>query len=64
MELNTVPILDEDFSLPNSVEDLLSYAEGKSQLADVEREGVVVRTDGKKISFKVISNKFLLKNED
>ena len=64
MELNTVPILDEEFSLPNSVEDLLSYAEGKSQLADVEREGVVVRTDGKKISFKVISNKFLLKNED
>ena len=64
MELNTVPILDEQFLLPDSIEDLLKYAEGKSELADVEREGVVIRTDGKKISFKVISNKFLLKNED
>lgn len=62
LELNTVPILDEQFLLPDSIEDLLKYAEGKSELADVEREGVVVRTDGKKISFKVISNKFLLKH--
>ncbi len=62
MELNTVPILDEQFLLPDSIEDLLKYAEGKSELADVEREGVVVRTDGRKISFKVISNKFLLKH--
>lgn len=64
MELYTVPILARDFTLPNTIEELLKYAEGKSELADVEREGLVIRTDGKGVSFKVISNKFLEKNED
>jgi hypothetical protein len=43
---------------------MLKYAEGKSELnSDTEREGVVVRSVDGTISFKAISNKFLLKNE-
>jgi RNA ligase (TIGR02306 family) len=62
--LQTVPILDENFKLPDSRSDLLIYAEGKSILYDVEREGIVLRTkESNRISFKAISNKFLLKED-
>ena len=63
--LTTVPILEESFKLPPTIDELLEYAEGKSILnEEVEREGVVLvnRYDGDQ-SFKVISNKFLLNNE-
>jgi RNA ligase (TIGR02306 family) len=61
--LETVPIL-YDFVLPKSVEKMLDFAEGKSQLnSNTEREGLVVRSYDMSISFKAISNKFLLKNE-
>jgi hypothetical protein len=44
---------------------LINYAEAKSILnTDVEREGLVLRDASNTISFKVISNKFLLKNEE
>ena len=40
---------------------MLNYAEGKSALnSDTEREGVVVRSMDGTISFKAISNKFLI----
>jgi len=56
-----VPFLDMDFMLPNSVEGMLKYAEGSSVLnRNTEREGVVIRSYDTKISFKAISNKFLL----
>jgi hypothetical protein len=43
---------------------MLGYAEGKSLLNDKkEREGVVVRSMDETISFKVISNKFLLEEK-
>jgi len=43
---------------------MLQYAEGKSVLnPDTEREGVVVRSLDGSISFKAISNKFLLNHE-
>jgi len=59
--LNTVPIIDTEFELPETINDLLKYAEGKSYLnKKQEREGVVIRSIDRKISFKVISNKFLL----
>ena len=61
--LKTVPVLDENFSLPESIDDLLLFAEGKSVFSDSQREGVVIRSLDRKISFKVISNKFLLKND-
>jgi hypothetical protein len=59
--LKTVPILDYEFVLPKSIDELLLFAEDKSQLnGNFDREGVVIRTYDRRISFKVISNKFLL----
>lgn len=56
-----VPFLELPFLFPNTVEDMLKYAEGKSKLnPHTEREGVVVRSFDNSISFKAISNKFLL----
>lgn len=53
-----VPILEE-FELPSSVDEILGLADGPSLNAD-KREGIVV--EGYGISFKVISNWYLLKN--
>jgi len=64
--LKFVPVLNSIFSLPDTIEEILAYAEGKSQLQPTtEREGVVFVTDdgGERISFKAISNKFLLKED-
>ena len=63
LDLKIVPILDSNYILPkeNLSESMLQYAEGKSALnPDVEREGIVVRGLNKEFSFKAISNKFLL----
>jgi RNA ligase (TIGR02306 family) len=61
MKLQTVPILDYDFTLPSTVGDMLEYADHKSELnSNFDREGVVVRSYDRTISFKSISNKFLL----
>jgi RNA ligase (TIGR02306 family) len=61
LEVKTVPILDLDFTLPNTIDELLSYADSKSVLNEkFDREGVVIRSHDRKISFKAISNKFLL----
>jgi RNA ligase (TIGR02306 family) len=63
--LDTVPILDEEFKLPNSIDELLVYADDKSVLnSNFDREGVVIRSVDRTVSFKVISNRFLLKNDD
>jgi RNA ligase (TIGR02306 family) len=50
----------------DTVQSLLSMAEGGSALnPNTEREGLVWRSNGtERISFKTISNKFLLKNND
>jgi RNA ligase (TIGR02306 family) len=65
MGFETVPVLSYEYPLPETVEDLLKQAEGKSVLnANTEREGLVIRSMDTKISFKAISNKFLLKNEE
>jgi len=64
-DLTTVPILDRNFTLPDTIEELLLYADEKSVLnKDKWREGVVIRSHDRKVSFKVISNKFLLKSKD
>jgi RNA ligase (TIGR02306 family) len=62
--LETVPILDESFQLPESIDEVLKYADGKSVLNDqFDREGVVIRSFDRTISFKAISNQFLLKEK-
>jgi len=61
LEVKTVPILDLGFTLPDTIDELLLTAEGKSMLnIKTEREGIVIRSHDRKISFKAISNKFLL----
>lgn len=61
LNLDFVPYLEVPAMLPNTVEGMLKYAEGKSRLNDkTEREGVVVRSMDNTISFKAISNNFLL----
>ena len=60
-DIPCVPILDEYFILPDTVEELLAYATGSSEVDGGMREGVVFRyKDGSK-SFKAVSNEFLLK---
>lgn len=66
MGLEYVPIVNPEFGflLPDTIDEMLQYAEGKSALnPDTEREGVVVRSMDGSISFKAISNKFLLNHE-
>ena len=61
MGLKTVPILDYDFLLPETIDGMLEYADNKSELnSNFDREGVVVRSYDRTVSFKAISNKFLL----
>jgi len=63
-ELETVPFVFNDYSIPETIDEFLSFAEGKSILnPNAEREGLVIRNHARTISFKVISNKFLLKQE-
>jgi RNA ligase (TIGR02306 family) len=59
--LKSVPVLDYNFELPNTIDELLVLADKKSELnGNFDREGIVVRSYDRKISFKVISNQFLL----
>jgi len=61
MKLETVPVLDANFTLPDTIEGMLKVAEDKSILnPSFDREGIVIRSVDRTISFKAISNKFLL----
>lgn len=57
----SVPVIEENYVLPDTIEELLDYATGKSIVDGGMREGIVFRSiDGTK-SFKAVSNDFLLK---
>ncbi len=56
-----VPILEADFKLLPTVDDMVKYATAKSTIGDTLREGVVIRDHRNTVSFKCISNEFLLK---
>lgn len=64
LDLQPVPVLQTDYRLPDTLEELLLAADGVSALSpagkNVEREGLVIRSKDRKISFKIISNRFLL----
>jgi len=69
LKIETVPILDWNYILPSNIEEILHYSNGKSVLNPLtEREGVVfVRHELKnqgRLSFKAISNNFLIKNKE
>jgi RNA ligase (TIGR02306 family) len=69
LNLRTVPILESDYVLSNSIEVLVNKAVGKSVLYNVDREGIVIRPLIEKVdsigrvSFKAINPEFLLKYE-
>jgi RNA ligase (TIGR02306 family) len=62
--LVSVPILDKNFKLPDTIDELLKFADAKSVLnPNFDREGVVIRSTDRTVSFKVISNVFLIKEK-
>lgn len=66
--LKTVPlefIASCSGNFDNSLETWLKRAVGKYEGTNVNREGIVVRTaSGRRVSFKVLNNNYLLKEED
>ena len=68
--LETVPILETNFILDKTVDELVEYSKGVSKLFNIYREGVVIRpltekqdNDIGRLSFKVVNPDFLLKFE-
>ena len=60
--LPCVPILDADFVLPATCEEMLDYAASDvSKIDGGMREGVVLRSYDGVMSFKAVSNEFLMK---
>ena len=59
--IHWVPILDEAFILPDTLDEMLTYATGESILDGGMREGVVLRSQDGTMSFKAVSNEYLLK---
>lgn len=58
-----VPILDTEFVLPDTVEELLNIATAKSSInPDVLREGIVFRDKKGQLSFKAVSPEYLMKH--
>lgn len=70
LNLESVPMLDFNFVLNHSIDELVSFSSGKSRLnPDTDREGIVIRYIVEKydedigdLSFKVISPDFLVKH--
>lgn len=56
-----VDIVDEHFKIPETCDELLVMAEGKSMIDGEMREGLVFRSADGQRSFKAVSNPFLLK---
>lgn len=56
-----VPIVDENFILPDTVDELLTIATGDSVVDGGMREGLVFRSQDGVQSFKAVSNEFLLR---
>ena len=55
-----VPIVDEDFKMPETCDEILAAAAGASAIDGLPREGLVFRSlDGKR-SFKAVDNGFLM----
>lgn len=59
--LNFVPILQTDYILPDTVNEVLEYAHGESVIGNTIREGVVFRSKDGKQSFKAVDPLFLIK---
>lgn len=63
-EFDMVPLINANFKLPDTVQEMVELSKGKSVLANIPREGIVVRCiDKHNKSFKVINPDFELKYE-
>ncbi|MCS3801757.1 RNA ligase (ATP) [Niastella sp. OAS944] len=64
LDLPTVPVINDNYRLENNIDDILSMSEIFSPMnGSVMSEGIVIRLKESKdlVSFKAISNEFLLK---
>ena len=62
--LTTVPIISYDYILPDTVDEILDYATGPSLInPEVLREGIVVRSQDGRHSFKAVSPKYLIMHD-
>lgn len=59
-----VPIVADDVILPETVDEVLQYAHGKSVLYDTLREGIVFRSEDGKKSFKAVDPLFLIQHDE
>lgn len=59
-----VPILSTEYILPDTVDEVLEYAHGKSALGDTLREGIVFRSENGVQSFKAVDPQFLIKYDE
>lgn len=63
LNLKHVPIIDTEHYLPETMKEMKEEAEGQSVInPDVKREGLVYRSLDGSISFKNVSNSYLLKH--
>jgi len=62
--LELVPLIDDNFKLLNTVDEMVEYSKGNSTLLPIKREGCVIRSNEHDISFKVINPDFLLKYDN
>lgn len=60
-DIPCVPIIERNYILPDTVDELLAYATGESVFDNGLREGFVFRSKDGVQSFKAVSNEFLLK---
>ena len=58
-----VPIIELNYVPAETVAEVLTFAEGISKLANVQREGLVFKAHEGQDSWKAISNKYLLKQK-
>jgi hypothetical protein len=60
-DIPCVPILAEGFTLPETIEEMVAFADGMSVVDPQSiREGVVLRTENGVNSFKSVSNNYLI----
>lgn len=59
-----VPILATGYVLPDTVNEVLEYTHGQSQIGDTLREGIVFRSQDGKQSFKAVDPLFLMKYDE
>lgn len=66
--LDQTPIIETEYVINETMQELIDEADGSSRIPGcknaVAREGLVFKANEKNVSFKVISNKYLLKQKD